>query len=802
MEHHDGFLKLYHHPDDLFDSPYTEVELNTAPYKTLGGDVRLLDRDCRGVTLSLGDGGAIRLEAYQNNIIRLRAIPEGSVFEESITVAYGLVQLNIKEEHYTFEQDSAGCLFTSGKCSLRIDSQTQNISMHGPQGETLLQTIKGGLRFSEEAPDYGGKRMLCHFKLEEERFFGFGGRIMHPDRTGTSVDIFDVKVGVLSGDYGGFPVPFFMSTKGYGVFFNNPWPHVYFDMGRSNPEEWFLHAPGGDCDLFLMYGPEFPQIVDSYTNITGKVPFPEKWWFGFWCSSLLFKSSEEVIAIAERLRAEKYPCDVIVLDGAWRGGANFIEQYLSNSEYPSNDMNWHEDFGNGPEMMKTLKRMGFKTSLHVNSRNFSPETIEAGVAKGYLRNHGKETVVRVTKPEAEKFYEGMVEPRILEGVDLWWTDHADRVSGEIDTGIPSRNLFGALWNRLLTSFMIKNGKSTSICLTRGSGIGGQKYGLPWPGDTRNGIEYYEEDIWFALNAGLAGFSFTSADLGGFTLKYPPNDEIKYPCDQVKYDEVFDIDNITRRCLQSIFFVPMPRIHNNWCTMPKLPWNCPQETRELYREFLNERYKLTPYIFSAAIHSALSGEPILRPLVYAFRNDKKVYGIGDEFLMGDSLLIAPVTEEKATSRQIYLPEGKWVNLWNDQEFAGPCTIDVEAPHDSLEGLPVYVKKDSILTRQPVRQYLDASFPEELTLDVYMDHKAELVLHESCDVSNRFLFTFDGVRLSLKLENHTPLIRKYTLRFHGIHAVSAVLLSEINILSGPVYIAKENITQFEIEIYPDM
>lgn len=272
------------------------------------------------------------------------------------------------------------------------------------------------------------------------------------------------------------------------------------------------------------------EIIERYTDITGRVPCCEKSIFGFWCSSIGFEEDREVIDNIERLHCEGYPCDVAVVDGPWRGGKDFLHDYTVLGQYPTNDINWHPDFGDGHRMIQELLKMNVKTSLHLNSRNFLKETYIPTVKKGLLRQQDEEVVVDFKSQEAIDYYKNLLKPRIEEGVWLWWTDHADRVSGLIDEGVPSRNLFGELWNKLIADTMEEKNHKKHISLTRSSGIGGQKYGLPWPGDTQFGIGRFEEDIWFCINAGLAGFSISSCDLGGFhcNKKGKPYDITKDP----------------------------------------------------------------------------------------------------------------------------------------------------------------------------------------------------------------------------------------------------------------------------------
>ena len=762
-------VTLWHHPDTLYDEEYEPVVLQPDCYRSLTGHVQVAERDRRGITLRYSGGGLIRLDAWGGGILRIRASRQASAPPVAATSELGLVSDGGEGEPFRVVESERGVSFLTPTLTYALDAESGDFEVKTAGGTALLRSRRGGLRFSDEPASFGGERSLGFFDIADETFFGFGGRIAHPCRNRTSADIFSVKAGTRRGDYGGFPIPFFLSTRGYGVFLNNPWPHTYFDMGQSSQDEWFFQMPGGTCELFVFYGPEFSDIVQRYATVTGRPPLPPKWAFGFWCSSLSFETADQVINVARRLRKEHWPCDTIVLDGPWRGGPDFIPHYRKFHVYLTNDIDWHEDFGDGPSMVRTLESMGFKVVLHLNSRNYKPETAEAGIRRGLLRRHNDEVVVRVTDPAAEDYFERLITPRIEERTAGWWTDHADRVSGEISPGLPSRNLFGNLWNRLLVDITRRHGGRSAPVLTRGGGIGGQRYGIPWPGDTRSGIDAYEEDVWFCLNAGLAGYAFSSVDGGGFT---PPSD-YDLEDEERAYQEVFNIENVCRRLCQSLFFVPVPRIHNSARSIPKLPWNCPEAARELYKDFLRLRYRFTPYIWSYAIHSAETGEPITRPLVYHYRQDAAVYNIGDELLLGEWLLVAPVTTPGTRSRRVYLPAGRWIDFWSRKSHDGGQWVDVDTPMFSTAGLPIFVKAGAILATQPVQDHLENAPPNPLSLDIYPQGLSRVNLRESADVTTSVTCREETGRITVTATNPTPSERLYGITLHGRDLQGAAL-----------------------------
>ena len=741
------------HPDALYDSEYIEDRLETedyvAPELALKGEYR----HDKGVTVITTSGREIIIENCFENTLRLRITQPGTCVDKTVTERLGLIKTDWSALPYEYKLEEGVITFSNARLTLLFDMNTGEFEFKTVDGRTLLKTKNGGARFSSLPAAYSGMRSYTEFeRIGEERYSGFGARIYKVDRTGESADIFAEKGGARVGDYGGFPIPYFLSSAGYGFFFNNPWPHVYFDMAKTVANEWFLSAPGGDYDIFVFCG-NTSEITKSYAKIVGTNQFPKKWLMGYWCSSLSFERAQGAIDDMGRMRREGYPCEAIVIDGPWRGGVNFIRDYASGWGYPSDDYNWHPDFGDGVGMIKQLMKDNIKTVLHINSCAFKPATAIPAIARGLLRQVKTETVPDVATERGIEYYKTFLVPRIKDGVTQWWTDHSDRVSGEILPGIPSRNLFGPMWNRVISDTMAENGVENHMSLSRGGGIGSQKYALPWAGDTQFGIRRFKEDIWYIINAGMAGFTLCGYDLGGFMRGSVT--------DQTPDEMQFEINNIARRVCQSMIFCPMPRMHNGENSTAKWPWNCPEETRELYRDCLRYRYRFLPTVYSYAIHGSRTGEPIIRPMFYNHTDQPKLYAVDDQFYLGEHILVAPVTEADADRREVYLPEGAWVDLWTKERFEGDRTIVRDAPMFRKEGLPMFVKVGGGVAYQPDCTSLYDCVPEELRIELYADKSAKLVLNESASVTNEFSCERVENTFEVTAENHSEIDRKYTI-----------------------------------------
>ncbi len=748
-------IKLSVHPDALYDSLYQEKTLNLDDYEKLTLAYKGEYRYENGVVVLTTSGYCFVIENCYDNTLRLRIIKAGSVVDKTVTERLGLVCTEWGARTYHYEYSENKIKFSNKCMCFTYDFDTNEYEFRDKDGYSFIRTSGGGIHVCKNGVEYSGFGTLTTFFCEkEERFSGFGARMHKINRRGCSADIFAQKGGTKEGDYGGFPVPYFISSRGYGVFVNNPWPHVYFDMAKSKDDEWFLYTPGGDYDIFVFFGNSAAPIIQSFTAITGRNQMPDKWIMGYWCSSIRFDEAESVVQEMLRMRAEGYPTDAVVIDGPWRGGKNFIKDYSVGWGYPSDDYNWHNDFGDGPGMIQELNKQNIKTVLHINSCAFKQETAVPAIAQGFLRQIGSETIPDVVSKKGIDYYKSFLVPRIKDGVCQWWTDHSDRVSGEVCSGIPSRNLFGALWNKVISEVMAENGVKNHMALSRGGGIGSQRYALPWAGDTEFGVHRFKDDIWYVLNAGMAGFSLCGYDLGGFMRK----NKMEGNADE----QQFEMDNICRRMCQSMIFVPMPRMHNGDSAKPKWPWNCPKETRALYRECLRFRYRFIPNLYSYAIHASKTGEPILRPLFYKDLKNGRLYDYSEEFYLGEDLLLAPVTEAGITEKQVYLPEGEWIHLWTKTWYEGEREILCEAPLLQKEGLPMFVRCGGGLAYQKNCEYLSNDIPEELEIELYGKKQAELKLYESAQTTNVFSFHIEQNHIYIEAENNTSVERTYKIR----------------------------------------
>jgi alpha-glucosidase len=522
---------------------------------------------------------------------------------------------------------------------------------------------------------------------DDEHFFGFGAYKNPLDMRGQKMTCFSTELGE-SNEGGGFPAPFFMSSKGYGIFFNNLDDDVTFEMG-TKPGEYSFHGTNGNkegwhMDYYFIHGPEFSSILQTYIEITGKPILPEKWYFGHIQSKCCDWTDDSIVNIAKRYREMDMPIDIVVID----------YQGINTKKFE-----WADNFDQTGNMYAQLDSMGVKTIMSTAL---------------FTNFYDWENYDPTLQESAEDYWQGHLK-FINDGNDGWWQDNAERFykySGyyTFANGYENHQLFGSLWAKNVVEGMEEEGLYGRPVLSRSGAISGHRYIIPWPGDLFHGIEYLTSDLDFIRGGALAAYPYATVDLGGFADGNPYTD-----------------DNVIRRMANLVPFVPISRAHGKRAGA-MLPWNLTEKQQDLYRQFLKFRYQLFPYIYSAAIEGHLTGRPMLAPLVFYFQDDVNVYDKDYHFMFGKQLLVVPVTKAETNKWQVYLPKGQWIDYWTNKSYTGPETITIDAPVDDKSGLPLFVKAGGIIPMIEDIAYIHEKPFDKITWDIYPSGKSSYTWYD--------------------------------------------------------------------------
>lgn len=499
-------------------------------------------------------------------------------------------------------------------------------------------------------------------------------------------------------------IPWIIGTSGWAMFIHNPFGTFDF----SGPEAKFQPASADTAlplDLFFVSSPDPAVILSEYTRITGHAEMPPLWSFGYQQSHRTLASREEILGIAKTFREKKLPCDALI--------------YLSTGFCPSGwntengSFDWNSRvFPDPKEMLAEMRKEHFHPVMHV--------VILSDKLRGTV--HDPCELSRFDETEASCYWDAHRKDFAL-GVDGWWPDEGDPLD------IPSR----LVRNRMYWDGpQIDRPNERPYALHRNGYAGMQRYAsFLWSGDVFSTWETLKTQVPIALNTGLTGIPYWGTDIGGFV----PTPEFTA--------------ELYLRWFQFGAFCPLFRCHGRAWKL-RLPWGWntgdpgPTEINNykgaavpdasqlhdarvemICRKYLELRYCMLPYIYSAVRECATTGMPIMRALWLHFPDDPKAVLCGDEYMWGRNLLVAPVVEKGAATRQIYLPRGGWYDFWTGERVDGGRQIERKV---DLETIPIYVRAGSLLPLGPVKQYVSEKVDEPLSLSVYPGADASFLLYE--------------------------------------------------------------------------
>ena len=515
-----------------------------------------------------------------------------------------------------------------------------------------------------------------------EKIFGCGESFTSLNKVGQKVHLTVTDPQGPETDQMYKPVPFFMSNRGYGVFMHTSAPATC-DFGASYIGADRIFMKDEKMDFFFFIG-EPKEILDEYTNITGKSPMLPLWSFGTWMSRISYFTQDEGLDIAKQLRANKIPADVIHFDTGWFG-----VDWQCDYEFSK------DRFADPVAMLKTLKDKNFHTCLW-QLPYFTPknalfyEIIEKGLN---VRNDAggmpyEDAVLDFSNPEAVKWYQGHIAHLLSEGVATIKCDFGEAAplgglyhSGK--TGLYEHNLYPLRYNKALWE-VINRETGEGIIWARSAWAGSQRYALHWGGDAATTNTGMLGDLRGGLSFGLSGFSFWSHDIGGFVTASP--------------------EEIYRRWLPFGFLSSHSRAHG---APPTEPWLISRDFTDAFRACAEMKYKLMPYVYAQAKDCSNRGLPMVRALFIEFPGDPGAWNVEDEYMFGSQILVAPLLES-GTERTCYLPKGKWIDYQTGKVYDGgyqtikagkiPCVILVRdgslIPHVPVAQSTAEIKWDKM------------------------------------------------------------------------------------------------------------
>ena len=509
-----------------------------------------------------------------------------------------------------------------------------------------------------------------------ERIYGCGESFTSLNKVGQKVhlSVTDPQGPESDGQYK--PVPFFFSNRGYGIFMHTSAP-VTCDFGASYIGAQRLFMADEQMDFFVFFG-EPKDILDEYTNITGKSPMMPLWSFGTWMSRITYFSQQEGLEIAKQLRAHKIPSDVIHFDTGWFGVDWQCDYQFAKDR-----------FEDPVKMLKQLAKDGFHTCLwqlpYFTPKNrFFPEIVEKGLhvtnATGGMPY--EDAVLDFSNPETVSWYQEKITGLLKQGVSTIKCDFGEAApyngfyhSGK--GGLYEHNLYPLRYNKALWEAVEKQYPGEGIIWARSAWAGSQRYALHWGGDAATNNIGLLGDLRGGLSFGLSGFSFWSHDMGGFVTASP--------------------EDIYRRWLPFGFLSSHTRAHG---APPTEPWLISESFTDAFRACAEMKYKLMPYVYAQAKDCSERGLPMVRALLVEFPEDPGAWLVEDEYMFGSQMLVAPLLES-GNSRTVYLPKGKWIDYQNGKVYDGGYQT-IEA--GKIPAI-ILVRDGSLIAHAPLAQRTD-------------------------------------------------------------------------------------------------
>ena len=519
------------------------------------------------------------------------------------------------------------------------------------------------------------REVLFSFQAEyNEHFAGTGERFAPLDLRGKTLVLENTDAQGVNSRRAYKNVPFYLSSRGYGLFLHTS-AHTRLSLadistravqGRMEEPHW---------DFFFIGGGDPERILYNYRRLTGFPPSLPVWSYGIWMSRMTYFSADEIEEIADRLRREEYPCDLIHIDTGW-----FEKDWVCEWKFSD------ERFPDPAAFMAGLKSKGFRVSLWQTpnigegnclldeakaKRYLAPPKTTAMTSSSDFSGQDFGGQIDFTNPEAVAWYQSMIRKLLEEGAALIKTDFGEKIHMDADYMNMSpeelHNIYGLLYQRAAFEETLRT-TGIGIIWARAGWAGCQRYPIHWGGDAAATWDGLAGSLRGGLHLGLSGFGYWSHDVPGFHsipefMNTPVSNELYI------------------RWTQFGVFSSHLRYHG---TSPREPWHFP-EIAPLIRKWFNLRYALIPYFLKVADAISQTGYPFLRAMQLHFPDDPSCWQIDDQFFCGDSFLVCPVMNESGV-RDVYLPEGEWVDFWTGESLVGSCRLKKVA--SSLEYLPLY------------------------------------------------------------------------------------------------------------------
>jgi len=672
--------------------------------------VRTFKQEGDGVVFSMGTG-TLRVQVCSESIIRVRYSTTTTFPKRTDFV---VIKDSWPAAKFSVQPSDDTITLSTSLLKITVTKKDGSITYAEANGGPLVQEANRSMRAERvNGEDTYRAESFINIYGSHEGLYGLGQHQAGVwNYRGESVEI--------SQDNSNISVPLMVSSKGYGIFWNN--------MSRSRFNNRFanylyLTSEVADViDYYFLYGPELDKVVAGYRELTGQAPMFGKWAYGFWQCKNRYKSQDEILGVAKKYRDLHIPVDNIVQDWFWW---NRKGEFVFNKNYPDpkgmidqlHDEHFHLMISIWP-----FFEPGSSNYDYMNSKGWFVDKFK--YAKPPFHTDAM-AVYDATSPEARKYYWDLVNKGLFSiGADAWWMDTTEpETEGQDENILVNHKLAAGSGNRYVNAYPLldtgavyQGQRSASdqkrvYILSRSAFAGAQRNAVTaWSGDINSDWFSYRRQIPAGLNFAVSGIPYWTTDIGGFVFGSPADPAFR---------ELFI------RWFQYATFNPILRVHGTRNPDENELWSYGPDAQNILVNFDRLRYRMLPYIYSLAWKTTSESYTPMRPLVMDFRTDARAANIGDQFMYGPAFLVNPVTEPASMTRPVYLPQAKWYDFWTGASVDGGRMINAITP---LDRLPLYLRAGSILPLGPDEEWSTQKPEDPIELRIYPGADGDFVIYE--------------------------------------------------------------------------
>jgi alpha-glucosidase len=706
--------------------------------------------------------GSLKAEFTSKNIFRL--------YQTRNRSSYSVIRNLEPRLNCTFEMiKGKKAILTNDFFKVEIENNA-HINVYNQKGILVLEGKDDviDLNMQNNVDEHEDLKFLSTFKVHEnEYFYGLGDKPGPLNKSAYefinwNTDIPQAHVETMKSLYKS--VPFFIGNFDdafYGVFLDNTYRTV-FNFANKDINSFYFGATGGLIDCYFMVGDNAKEIVRSFAYLTGTFPLPQMWTLGNQQSRWSYGTEKEAQGIVDMYNHLKIPLDVLHLD------IDYMEGYrvFTTSE---------EKFPKMKEWISSLNKQGVKIvtiidpGVKVDPRYF---VYKEGLKNGYFATLGKDVYHNEVWPgdsvfpafsnsQVRKWWGNNTKLLVDLGVSGIWNDMNEPASfkGPLPYEVAFKsddkplfhdemhNVFGHLMAEATYEGLKETGKRPFI-ITRSCFAGTNRYSTVWTGDNQSLWDHIRLAIPQQISLGLSGITFMGTDIGGFGGDATPE--------------------LMSRWIEVGCFSPLMRNHSAFSSKHQEPWMFDEQTLNIYRKYVNLRYKIIPYMYDLFVEEEKNGDPIIRSIFYNFPHIKGFENTNDEFMLGESILVSPVVTSGASAKLVQLPDGIWFDYWNDETLNGGYVIKLSP----IDVCPIYIKSGAIIPTF-VDGLMRVSKQDEIIFNVYQG-KGEYIHYQDDGESfayrngiiNEYKIVVNelGVSVELIKFGYLPIYKKITIIYH--------------------------------------